>query len=423
MFHTGQEATSQSFAKEVLTRKAEYKGHSGTRSCRAPSPCKRQCCNLHTEGGLHSQKQRKMHIILVICIVSLYNQVRCQDIQERDLSGGNLTHIPLCNSENVTKLILSQNNISLTVDDHQSLLSYSNLIELNLSQNEITELKSGYFTAISTLEVLILRNNHITSIEEKAFIGLKNLKILDLGFNLITHLPANIEIPSLHLRAFNLQNNSLTSLDIKEALRDLGTSLNITLSGNPWNCNCSLLSLSFWLNNSTVILENENITLCAMPKNMADYKIKEIDNAPSDLLSCRGGMDILSTPASLFENSTLVNTSINGTDASATQGNSWRFLVGVLIVGLVTSLLILIAVKFPRWYDFILSYHHQRLKEEEPYMFEEEFNVDFNMGTNDKNQDDIVVFEQTHSFVPEEDGFIEDKYIEEHDITASYRGT
>lgn len=93
--------------------------------------------------------------------------------------------------------------------------------------------------------------------------------------------------------------------------------------------------------------------------------------------------------------------------------------MGVVVVGIVTILLIIAAIKFPRWYDFLLSYNHHRLKEEEPYMFEEEFNVDFDMSTNDKRRDEdetVVVFEQTHSFVPEDDGFIEDKYIDEKDM-------
>lgn len=106
---------------------------------------------------------------------------------------------------------------------------------------------------------------------------------------------------------------------------------------------------------------------------------------------------------------------------SPSTGNSWRFLVGVVVVGIVTSLLILAAIKFPKWYDFLISYNHHRLKEEEPYMFEEEFNVDFSMSTNNKIQEEeetVVVFEQTHSFVPEDDGFIEDKYIDEKDMRA-----
>ncbi|XP_073399773.1 leucine-rich repeat-containing protein 19 [Dendrobates tinctorius] len=360
-------------------------------------------------------------IILMICFGSLYNQIRCQDSQ--DWSGKNLKNIPKMNSTDIRILNLSQNQISLSTDDQKSLATYLNLTTLDLRQNSITRLINQYFTALSTLEVLILKNNNITSVEQMALAGLKNLKILDLSFNLITQLPGNIQIPSLDLQTFNLQSNSLSNLDIKEALKDLKSLPTLTLSGNPWNCTCSLISLSLWLNTNTVILENEESTLCAAPNNMINYTVTAVSKEQGTLLTC-GSSNVSSTTASILSadnSSSPVTTSVNGTNTTSTKGNSWRFLVGVIIVGLATSLLILLAVKFPRWYDFILSYHHHRLKEEDPYMFEEEFNVDFNMGVNDRNQDDdnIVVFEQTHSFVPEDDGFIEDKYIDERDITDS----
>ncbi|XP_069621469.1 leucine-rich repeat-containing protein 19 [Ranitomeya imitator] len=361
-------------------------------------------------------------IILMICLGSLYNHIRCQDSQEENLSGKNLTNIPKMNSTDIRILNLSQNRISLSTADQKSLASYVNLTKLDLRQNAITTLRNHYFTALATLEVLILKNNQITSVDETALAGLNNLKILDLSFNLITQLPANIQIPSVNLQTFNLQNNSLSNLVIKEALRDLKRPLNLTLSGNPWNCTCSLISLALWLDTNMVVLENEDSTLCAAPDNMINHKVGAVSKAQGTLLNCSGSSNVSSSTAPILSadnSSSLVTTPVNGTNTTSTNGNSWRFLVGVIIVGLVTSLLILLAVKFPRWYDFIVSYHHHRLKEEDPYMFEEEFNVD--MGINDRSHDDenVVVFEQMHSFVPEDDGFIEDKYIDERDITDS----
>ncbi|KAM4051906.1 leucine-rich repeat-containing protein 19 [Anomaloglossus baeobatrachus] len=363
-------------------------------------------------------------VILLICMGSLYNHIQCQDPTEENWSGKNLTNVPKSNSTKTRKLNLSQNEISLSPTDQQSLATYPDLTELDLSQNAITKLENKHFTALSKLEVLILKNNHISFVGEMSLDGLKNLRILDLGFNSITQLPTNIQMPSTYLQTFNLQNNRLSTLDIKEALKDLNSSLKLTLSGNSWNCTCSLINLSLWLDSSTVILENENITLCAAPENMINYTVTAVNKAEGTLLNCSSSRNVSSSiaPIPSFDNSSSpVTPSVNATNNTSAKGNSWTFLVGVIVVGLVTSLLILLAVKFPRWYDFILSYNHQRLKEEDPYMFEEEFNVDFSMGNNERHQDDenVVVFEQMHSFVPEEDGFIEDKYIDERDITDS----
>ncbi|XP_075047427.1 leucine-rich repeat-containing protein 19 [Mixophyes fleayi] len=413
--NTGKEDTSKSFAKEVLAPVAEYKGYSRTR----------QCCNPHKQawcGRQKSPKAVKMKILLLLMWCgSIYAQLQCDELLGCVCIQCNLTVIPTTISTNVTQLNLAQNSICLDESDRKTLSGYPNLTKLNLSENKITNLPNNSFAELSKLEVLILKNNYITTIEEMSFYGLENLQILDLGYNQIAQLPTNTHLPFQHLQVLNLQNNSLINLDINEALKDLKSPLNITLSGNPWNCDCSLMNLSTLLNENTVILENENNTLCATPENMTTVIIKAIKTAAGDILNCGGSSDVpRTTPLVLYStNSTSapLSTVTNGTNTTTTKGNSWTFLVGVVIVGIVTSLLILAAVKFPRWYDYLLSYNHHRLKEEEPYMFEEEFNVDLNMSTN-INDETVIVFEQTHSFVPEEDGFIEDKYIDEQDMRA-----
>lgn len=96
-------------------------------------------------------------------------------------------------------------------------------------------------------------------------------------------------------------------------------------------------------------------------------------------------------------------------------GKSWTFLAGVLGFVVSTTLLIFTAVKCPTWYRYLISYSHRRLEENDSEMFEQEFSADMSSsptgsGTND--EDPIVIFEKTPAFVPDEDGFIEDKYID-----------
>ncbi|KAM8962401.1 leucine-rich repeat-containing protein 19 [Pelodytes ibericus] len=285
-------------------------------------------------------------------------------------------------------IVLDLYNQSIALDecDQEALRQYPLLKELNLEGNNITVIPSKAFFGLAKLEVLNLKNNLIQDINEKAFDGLENLKVLDLSYNQISHL------------------------DITQALNKFKNTINVTLSGNPWNCDCSLMNLSLWLNEGTITLDNENFTLCATPLDLGNLKIKDVQAV---LLNCTGSIRNSVTPATL-------PTSVNETSTSTpNKGNSWTFLVGVVVVGIVTSLLILFAVKFPKWYDYLLSYNHHRLKEEEPYTFEEEFNVDLDISTTVRNTDGdntIVLFEQTHSFAADDDGFIEDKYIEERDI-------
>ncbi|OCU00987.1 leucine-rich repeat-containing protein 19 [Xenopus laevis] len=267
------------------------------------------------------------------------------------------------------------------------LEKYSNCTILRIIMNNITSLPINYFCVLKKLEILNLSHNSIQTINESSFECLQYQKILDL---------------------------SNKSLDIKETLKDLQNSLNLTISGNPLNCTCSLEN---GLNNITVKLEDKHVTYCASPKNTTIVDIFKRLNC-SDTGSTK--VIVSTTALDKTKNTTVFQPeSFNGTTSAPRKGNSWTFLVGVIVVGIVTSLVILFAVKFPRWYDYLLSYNHHRLKEETPDLFEEEFNVDIDLSNNGQimeEEETVIVFEQMHSFVPEEDGFIEDKYIDERDL-------
>ncbi|XP_069487025.1 leucine-rich repeat-containing protein 19 [Ambystoma mexicanum] len=121
---------------------------------------------------------------------------------------------------------------------------------------------------------------------------------------------------------------------------------------------------------------------------------------------------------------TATNTSGNSTDGKAPSslGKSWNFLAGVVGVVLTTSFLIIMAVKFPKWYNYLVSYNHHRLQEYQPDMFDQEFNADMSAVPQTTpsmvDEDDcMVVFEQKSTFVIDDDGFIEDKYIDAQELT------
>lgn len=96
-------------------------------------------------------------------------------------------------------------------------------------------------------------------------------------------------------------------------------------------------------------------------------------------------------------------------------GKSWTFLAGVLGFVIGTTLLIFTAVQCPAWYHYLISYRHRRLEENDSEMFEQEFSADMSPSPSVQSttsEEPIVIFKKVHACGDEDDGFIEDKYID-----------
>ncbi|XP_029462283.1 leucine-rich repeat-containing protein 19 [Rhinatrema bivittatum] len=274
---------------------------------------------------------------------------------------------------NVTTLYLCNNNIAFTATDNKILQTYVKINELYLSDN-FTELCNASFSKLSKLN-----KNFQWKMED-----------------------------NLHMR-------------------------NLTLDGNSWNCNCSLLSWQKWLKSKKSVIANKTITMCVTLEDIANISIY-IANIKTRCLARNNSSEVISAslqttkPANWDKHISTVSSKISSASNTSTQpgipssGESWKFLVGVVVVVLTTTLLILLVVKFPAWYKYVMSYNHQRLKEDTLNMFEEEFTTDMNSFpkrkiSNREEDDSIVVFEQVHGFAIDDDGFIEDRYIDMQEMS------
>ncbi|NXL52390.1 LRC19 protein, partial [Podilymbus podiceps] len=338
-------------------------------------------------------------------------------------SGKSLSNIPTNLFQNVTELNLNNNKITLKDSDKKILQSFINLTELYLNENMITALYNNSFYNLTKLLILDISYNHINTVHNTAFAGLNQLSVLNLSYNRITQLDSDLFTSLKSLTVLNLQYNFLKSFHIKSSFK----LTKIILAGNPWTCSCDLLDLQIWLTASGVTMENENNTTCTFPKNKEKISIKMAAIQPAD---CKMEKDtsensVTSISAIKLKSSTLLTaltpnniTGNNGTHPELPLlGKSWTFLAGVLGFVLSTTLLIFTAIKCPTWYHYLISYRHRRLEENDSEMFEQEFSADMSSyptvtGTN--NEDPIVIFEKIHAFVPAEDGFIEDKYIDSY---------
>ncbi|NXC25529.1 LRC19 protein, partial [Campylorhamphus procurvoides] len=353
-----------------------------------------------------------LNLVTADCNIT-FQTVVCEE------SGKNLSNIPNHLFQNVTKLSLKNNKITLKDSDKEILGHFINLTELHLNENRISELYKNSFYNLKKLINLDISNNHISTVHKGAFSGLNQLSVLNLSYNMIAQLDSDPFTSLKSLTVLNLQYNLLKYFHIKSPLK----LIKIVLAGNPWICSCDLLDLCIWLTASNVILENESNTTCTSPtKEKISIKMAI---QPADCKTEKTSLEntLTSTSTINLRSSALITaltpniTGNNGTHRELPLlGKSWTFLAGVLGFVLGTTLLIFTAVKCPTWYHYVISYRHRRLEENDPELFEQKFSADISSPSVLRTNSDepIVIFEKIHAFGDREDGFIEDKYIDSY---------
>ena len=113
----------------------------------------------------------------------------------------------------------------VTSDDLRTITS------LSLGGSNITELRSGDFNGLTSLQTLYLGNNSLTDLPQDLFDGLTSLQTLWLNNNSLTDLHQDLFDGLTSLQFLQLENNDLTDLhqDLFDGLTNLGT---LPLSNN-----------------------------------------------------------------------------------------------------------------------------------------------------------------------------------------------
>ena len=146
----------------------------------------------------------------------------------------------------------------------------SNITHLNLSGNLLGNClnqveENDHFHALIRLIEIRLSNNEISTLPPKLLSNAKSLQILDLSHNIITNYIVTLH-DSCALRYLDLSSNRLQSIS-QETIQRLEkiqklNNLSVDLSGNQLDCTCATIFFLKWIQNSEINFVKKNAYQC-----------------------------------------------------------------------------------------------------------------------------------------------------------------
>ncbi|XP_032917209.1 toll-like receptor 3 isoform X2 [Catharus ustulatus] len=174
---------------------------------------------------------------------------------------------------NLTVLDISNNNIANIKEDLFDGLEKLDI--LDLQHNNLARLWKHanpggpvlFLKGLPNLQILNLKSNGLDEIPVQVFKGLFQLKHLDLGSNNLNLLPATLFDDQASLSSLNLQKNLITSVEEKVFGPPFRSLTKLEMDSNPFDCTCeSIAWFADWLNKTQVdIPELRSQYICNTP--------------------------------------------------------------------------------------------------------------------------------------------------------------
>ncbi|XP_050967489.1 type III endosome membrane protein TEMP [Labeo rohita] len=290
-----------------------------------------------------------------------------------DCSGKRLTSVPKHIWTNVTELDLSDNLLDLThTDNFKRLNLFSHLVSLNLSGNYLPLLLKEHLYSFSSLKVLDLSRCKLATVEADALTGLSSLQMLFLG---------------------DVQST---------AVKDLRLSPFVEIRGEE--------------NNRQKVGDRVLISRASKRTAQDDH----YDGYSKDVNHGVFLRKLLAvTTIQPQSNSTSANVSASTTSEPKRSSESWKVLVAVLGSAITLSIFIALMAKYKVLHKYLASYRHSRLSEVDatsqcdPANFEVGFSTQGGPGTR--------AAAPTNGAEEDDDGFIEDNYIQASETERAAR--
>ncbi|XP_073688319.1 uncharacterized protein lrtm2b [Garra rufa] len=193
-----------------------------------------------------------------------------------DLSRNLLSTINLGCFSNLSSLLHLDLSSNLLSSVSPSSFTYLNNLEaLDLSENLLVKLPVNLFSGLGSLTELVLKDNRLKELNPDQFKGMTELRHLDLSFNSLSSMPTHLLDGLQNLAWLSLMGNKLRTLQ-RTSLEPATALQHILLEGNPWNCNCNLISLKHWLEWITYTGGSIDSANCSFPANLHGKDLRSI---------------------------------------------------------------------------------------------------------------------------------------------------
>ncbi|XP_055970361.1 toll-like receptor 3 isoform X2 [Sorex fumeus] len=189
---------------------------------------------------------------------------------------------------NLVILDLSNNNIANVKEE---LLDGLEKLEiLNLQHNNLARLWKHanpggpvyFLKGLSHLHVLNLESNGFDEIPAEMFKDLFELRTILLGMNNLNTLPPSVFDSQVSLKSLSLQKNLITSVEKDVFGPPFKNLSNLDMSFNPFDCTCESISwFVSWMNDThTNISELSTHYLCNTPPPYHGFSVELFDTSP-----------------------------------------------------------------------------------------------------------------------------------------------
>lgn len=111
-----------------------------------------------------------------------------------------------------------------------------NLSELDITHNNLTEVKPNLFINNPAITKIDFSSNQLTYVDVKVFEPIKNLKYLNLGDNFLVHLDFRAMPLLLSLKRLWIQGNNLLDVDEFAVIQKLPNLKEIAFNDNLFDC-------------------------------------------------------------------------------------------------------------------------------------------------------------------------------------------